>query len=31
MNEHWEREAMALLAREVMPKLKQHATAQAAE
>jgi len=30
-NEGWEREAMRLLAHEVMPKFKQHATAQAAE
>jgi hypothetical protein len=30
-NEAWEREAMRLLAHEVMPKFKQHATAQAAE
>ena len=30
-SEAWEREAMTLLAREVMPKLRQHATAQAAE
>ncbi len=31
VSEAWEREAMTLLAREVMPKLRQHATAQAAE
>ena len=30
-NEGWEREAMRLLAQEVMPKLRQHVTAQAAE
>ena len=30
-NEDWERESMRLLAHEVMPKLKQHVTAQAAE
>jgi alkanesulfonate monooxygenase SsuD/methylene tetrahydromethanopterin reductase-like flavin-dependent oxidoreductase (luciferase family) len=30
-NEAWEREAMRLLAHEVMPKFRQHATAQAAE
>jgi alkanesulfonate monooxygenase SsuD/methylene tetrahydromethanopterin reductase-like flavin-dependent oxidoreductase (luciferase family) len=30
-SEAWEREAMTLLAREVMPKFRQHATAQAAE
>jgi alkanesulfonate monooxygenase SsuD/methylene tetrahydromethanopterin reductase-like flavin-dependent oxidoreductase (luciferase family) len=30
-NDEWERESMRLLAHEVMPKLKQHATAQAAE
>jgi alkanesulfonate monooxygenase SsuD/methylene tetrahydromethanopterin reductase-like flavin-dependent oxidoreductase (luciferase family) len=30
-NEAWEREAMRLLAHEVMPKFAQHATAQAAE
>jgi alkanesulfonate monooxygenase SsuD/methylene tetrahydromethanopterin reductase-like flavin-dependent oxidoreductase (luciferase family) len=30
-NESWEREAMRLLAQEVMPKFRQHATAQAAE
>jgi alkanesulfonate monooxygenase SsuD/methylene tetrahydromethanopterin reductase-like flavin-dependent oxidoreductase (luciferase family) len=30
-NEAWERESMRLLAQEVMPKFRQHATAQAAE
>jgi alkanesulfonate monooxygenase SsuD/methylene tetrahydromethanopterin reductase-like flavin-dependent oxidoreductase (luciferase family) len=30
-NEAWEREAMRLLAQEVMPKFRQHVTAQAAE
>ncbi len=30
-NQEWERESMRLLAHEVMPKLKQHVTAQAAE
>jgi hypothetical protein len=30
-NEAWEREGMQLLAQKVMPKFRQHATAQAAE
>ena len=30
-NEAWEREAMRLLAQEVMPKFRQHVMAQAAE
>ena len=30
-NQEWERESMRLLAHEVMPKLKQHVMAQAAE
>jgi hypothetical protein len=30
-NEAWERDSMRLLAQEVMPKFRQHATAQAAE
>ena len=30
-NKNWEREAMRLLAQEVMPKFRQHVTAQAAE
>jgi hypothetical protein len=30
-NEAWERDGMRLLAHEVMPKFRQHVTAQAAE
>ena len=30
-NEAWERDGMRLLAQDVMPKFRQHATAQAAE